>query len=220
MKRLLSALLDLIYPPKCPFCRSVLDRAAEGVCPLCEDKLPHTGMNRARRLENGMLVLSPLRYEGAVRSAVHRYKFGGLSVYAAAFGKRMAHCLKAERDPAPFLITWVPLSKKRLRQRGYDQARLLAESMAAELGLEKPQPLLRKIRHTRAQSSLTEQKERQDNVKGVYEVIDPARIKGAHILLVDDVVTTGSTLMSCAAVLRRAGAAEVSAITLARSAKE
>ena len=80
--------------------------------------------------------------------------------------------------------------------------------------------LLRKIRHTRAQSSLTEQKERQDNVKGVYEVIDPARIKGAHILLVDDVVTTGSTLMSCAAMLRRAGAAEVSAITLARSAKE
>ena len=220
MKKLLSALLDLIYPPKCPFCRSVLDRNAEGACPLCEDALPKTGMQRAKRLENGMLCLSPLRYDGAVREAVRRYKFRGLAVYGEAFGKRMARCLREERYTALFTITWVPLSEKRLRQRGYDQARLLAESMAEELGLEKPRPLLRKLRDTRAQSSLREEKERKENVKGVYEVIDPALVKGAHILLVDDVVTTGSTLMSCAAALWKAGAQEVSAITLARATKE
>jgi len=220
MKTLFSVLLDLIYPPKCPFCRRVLDRKAEGVCPLCEEKLPHTGTERAKRLENGMLTLSPLRYEGAVRKAIHRYKFGGLAVYAVPFGKRMARCLREERDPAHFLVTWVPLSEKRLKQRGYDQARLLAEELMKELGLDPPQPLLRKIRNTRAQSSLTEEKDRRANVKGAYEVIDSSLVRDAHILLVDDVVTTGATLTACAAELRKAGAAEVSAITLARSSKE
>ena len=220
MKTLFSVLLDLIYPPKCPFCRRVLDRKAEGVCPLCEEKLPHTGTERAKRLENGMLTLSPLRYEGAVRKAIHRYKFGGQAVYAVPFGKRMARCLREERDPAHFLVTWVPLSEKRLKQRGYDQARLLAEELMKELGLDPPQSLLRKIRNTRAQSSLTEEKDRRANVKGAYEVIDSSLVRDAHILLVDDVVTTGATLTACAAELRKAGAAEVSATTLARSSKE
>lgn len=220
MKKLLSALLDLIYPPKCPFCRHVLDKKAEGACPFCEGELPHTGSERAKRLENGMLTLSPLRYEGTVRKAIHRYKFGGAAVYAAPFGRRMARCLREERDPARFLVSWVPLSEKRFKQRGYDQARLLAEELMKELGLDPPQPLLRKIRNTRAQSLLSEEKERRDNVKGAYEVIDPSSVRGAHILLVDDVVTTGATLTACAAELRKAGAAEVSAITLARASKE
>ena len=220
MKRLLSALLELIYPPKCPFCRCVLEKHAEGACPCCEKDLPHTGSDRVQRLENGMLCLSPLRYEGAVSSAIRRYKFDGLSVYAPAFAKRMAACLREERDVTAFTVTWVPLSKKRLKQRGYDQARLLAEGLAEELGLERPVPLLRKIRDTRAQSLVTDEKERRKNVKGAYQVPDPVLVKGRHILLVDDVVTTGSTLMSCAGELRRAGAAEVCAITLARSGKE
>ena len=220
MKKLLSALLNLIYPPKGPFCRRVVDMQADGVCPFCEGELPRTGSERAKRLENEMLTLSPLRYEGTVRKAVHRYKFGGLAVYAAPFGKRMARCLREERDPSRFLVTWVPLSEKRLRQRGYDQARLLAEELTKELGLDHPRPLLRKIRNTRAQSLLSEEKERRANVKGTYEVIDTSLVRGAHILLVDDVVTTGATLTACAAELRKAGAAEVSAITLARASKE
>lgn len=220
MKKLLGALLDLLYPPKCPFCRSVLDRNAEGACPLCEDRLPHTAPARGKRLENGMLCLSALRYEGAVREAVHRYKFDGLSGYGVPFGKRMARCLREERDAAAFTVTWVPLSEERLKQRGYDQARLLAQALTEELGLEPPLPLLRKRRNTAAQSSLTGEEARRANIKGAYEVLDPALVRGAHILLVDDVVTTGATLTACAGVLRRAGAAEVSAITLARASKE
>lgn len=219
MKKLLSALLDLIYPPKCPFCRSVLDRPAGGVCPICEGSLPHTGSERAHRLENGMLTLSPLRYTGTVRGAVRRYKFSGASGYAVPFGKRMARCLKEERDPALFIVTWVPLSDKRRRSRGYDQARLLAESMAKELGLEKPVPLLRKLRDNGPQSALTDHEARRANVKGVYTVTDPAAVAGKHILLVDDVLTTGFTVSSCAQALKKAGAVEVTAVTLARADK-
>ena len=219
MKRLFTALLDLIYPPKCPFCRSVLDHAAEGVCPICEQSLPHAGV-KCRRLENGMLTLTALRYEGAVRAAVRRYKFSGAAVYAKAFGKRMAACLREERDPSCFIVTWVPLSDKRRKIRGYDQARLLAEAVAEELGLGKPAPLLRKLRDNRPQSLLTDHEERRRNVSGIYGVNDPAPVRGKHILLVDDVTTTGSTLLACASVLKRAGAAEVTGLTLARAAKE
>ena len=220
MRKLISALIDLIFPPKCPFCRSVLDHRAEGVCPICEGSLPHTGSERRRRLENGMLCLSALRYEGTVGPAVRRYKFSGLSGYAVPFGKRMAHILREERDPSAFTVTWVPLSEKRLKERGYDQARLLAEVIAEELGLEKPISLLCKIKDTTAQSLLTDNEARRNNVKGAYGVTDPSAVKEKHILLVDDVVTTGSTLMACAAVLRKAGAAEVTAVTLARAEKE
>ena len=219
MKNLLSALLDLIYPPKCPFCRSVLDRPAEGVCPICERTLPHTGSERAHRLENGMLTLSPLRYAGTVRGAVRRYKFSSAAAYADPFGKRMARCLLEERDPSIFTGTWGPLSDRRRRSRGYDQARLLAESLAKELGLEKPVPLLRKVRDNGPQSKLTGHEARKANVKGVYTVTDPAAVAGKHILLVDDVLTTGSTVSSCARELKKAGAAEVTAVTLARADK-
>jgi predicted amidophosphoribosyltransferase len=98
MNKLIAALLDLIFPPKCPFCRSVLDRRPEGVCPVCEGTLPHTGSEQSRRLENGMLVLSPLHYAGTVRPAVRRYKFSAASGYAEDFGRRMARCLREERE--------------------------------------------------------------------------------------------------------------------------
>ena len=97
---------------------------------------------------------------------------------------------------------------RRLRQRGYDQARLLAES-ACRLWETKPLPLLRKTVHNPAQSGLKEAAARRANVLGVYEAVDPERISGHRILLVDDICTTGATLAECARVLREAGAADV-----------
>ena len=105
-------------------------------------------------------------------------------------------------------VTWVPVSPRRLRQRGYDQARLLAES-ACRLWETKPLPLLRKTVHNPAQSGLKEAAARRANVLGVYEAVDPERISGHRILLVDDICTTGATLAECARVLREAGAADV-----------
>ena len=105
-------------------------------------------------------------------------------------------------------VTWAPLSRGRLRERGYDQARLLAES-ACRLWETKPLPLLRKTVHNPAQSGLKEAAARRANVLGVYEAVDPERISGHRILLVDDICTTGATLAECARVLREAGAADV-----------
>ena len=188
---LLSALLDLIFPAKCPFCGRVLDRP--GICDTCRGELPWT---------------APLWYQGLAREGLHRFKFRGMSSAAAPLGELIAGCAAEHFSGAFDTVTWVPVSPRRLRQRGYDQARLLAES-ACRLWETKPLPLLRKTVHNPAQSGLKEAAARRANVLGVYEAVDPERISGHRILLVDDICTTGATLAECARVLREAGAADV-----------
>ena len=112
------------------------------------------------------------------------------------------------------MVTWVPVSRRRLRSRGYDQARLLAES-ACRLWEVRPEQLLQKITDNPAQSGLTEEAARRANVLGVYEAAEPERIQGCRILLVDDICTTGATLAECARTLRDAGAADVMCVCAA-----
>ena len=204
---LLSALLDLIFPAKCPFCGRVLDRP--GICDTCRGELPRTeGADALRRGPGGFLCAAPLWYQGLAREGLHRFKFRGMSSAAAPLGELIAGCAAEHFSGAFDTVTWVPVSPRRLRQRGYDQARLLAES-ACRLWETKPLPLLRKTVHNPAQSGLKEAAARRANVLGVYEAVDPERISGHRILLVDDICTTGATLAECARVLREAGAADV-----------
>ena len=116
------------------------------------------------------------------------------------------------------LITWVPLSRRRLRERGYDQARLLAQRVSL-LSAIPAEATLEKIRETRVQSTLTEESVRRANVQGAYRVMPNVDVTGKRILLVDDVATSGATLSECAACLRLAGAESVAALTLARAGK-
>ena len=204
-----SALLDLLFPPLCPFCRRLLTERHALLCPDCQRTLPWLEGDSARRTgEFFGVCVSPLAYRGPVREAVHRYKFSGSRSYARPFGQLMAQCVRDQLDGRFDCVTWAPLSARRLRQRGYDQARLLAES-ACRLWETKPLPLLRKTVHNPAQSGLKEAAARRANVLGVYEAVDPERISGHRILLVDDICTTGATLAECARVLREAGAADV-----------
>ena len=130
----------------------------------------------------------------------------------------MAQCVK-DHFTQPFdVITWAPLSKKRLKQRGYDQAELLARAIGESLGLEAV-PLLVKARDIPAQSGIQEEAARRANVLGAYALLPGAQAKGKRILLADDVVTSGSTLSECARTLLSSGAAEVCAVTLAQAGK-
>ena len=147
---LLSALLDLIFPAKCPFCGRVLDRP--GICGTCRGELPWTeGADALRRGPGGFLCAAPLWYQGLAREGLHRFKFRGMSSAAAPLGELIAGCAAEHFSGAFDTVTWVPVSPRRLRQRGYDQARLLAES-ACRLWETKPLPLLRKTVHNPAQS--------------------------------------------------------------------
>ena len=167
-----------------------------------------------RELSGGVRCAAPLWYEGKVREGLLRFKFQGARAAAGPLGELVARCA-AERFSGAFdVVTWVPVSRRRLRSRGYDQARLLAES-ACRLWEVRPEQLLQKITDTPAQSGLTEEAARRANVLGVYEAAEPERIQGCRILLVDDICTTGATLAECARTLRDAGAADVMCVCAA-----
>lgn len=214
-----TALLDLLFPPKCVFCRKLLQSGERDLCALCQRELPWIAGGPAEQTgEFYALAVSPLWYQGTVRDSFHRYKFGGAVGYAKTYGHLMAQCVRDHLSGRYDLITWVPLSPKRRRKRGYDQAMLLARSVADELGGTVAQTL-HKGRHTEAQSGLGDDGARRANVLGAYAVVDSALIAGRRILLVDDVITTGATLSECARTLLTEGAAEVVCVTLARARK-
>ena len=214
LRALWENVLELLYPTRCCFCHRFTGRGVP-VCPDCRRKYPDVPPamqeQRLRYLEG---CLSPLWYAGDVRASLLRYKFGGLTGYAEVYGEYLSKCLD-ENAISCDSITWAPLSRRRLRQRGYDQALLLARELARRRGLP-CERMLGKCRDTPAQSGLRGRAERKANAAGAYCALDPQNIKGKRLLLVDDIVTTGETLMECARVLRAAGAKSVTAVTVAR----
>ena len=206
-------LLDLLYPPKCAFCRRLTENGRM-LCPTCEKTIARTGTDAARYdIPHLALCLSPLYYTGAVQQSLQRYKFHGAAAYYKIYAGLMTECLR-EYGGQYDRVSWVPLSRARLRGRGYDQAGILAKEVSERLGLPCGR-LLEKIRNNPAQSRTGSVQDRYDNVKGVYRCCSsPA---GERILLIDDIVTTGATLGEAAGVLLDAGAKSVTGLTVART---
>ena len=214
-----SSFLDLLFPPKCPFCGTLLEEGQDFLCPDCQRDLPWTqGGQGEQKLEFVELCAAPLWYRDKVRRSHHRYKFRGVLAYAGPYADLMAQCVEDHLRGRFDVITWVPLSRWRLWCRGYDQSRLLAERLARKLGVP-CDPLLKKVRHTKAQSGLTGESQRRANVLGAYKPAPDADAEGRRVLLVDDVVTTGATVSECARVLRTAGAARVVCVAFAMAGK-
>lgn len=210
-----SALLDLLFPPKCPFCGKLLEEGQALLCPDCQRDLPWTqGKSGERKGEFFTLCTAPLWYRDTVRKSHHRYKFSGVRAYVRPYAALMSQCADDHLEGDFDLITWTPISRLRRYKRGYDQAQLLAEELARVRKLTCV-PVLRKIRNTKPQSSLKGESERRANVLGAYRLHGTVPVAGKRILLVDDVMTTGATLSECARVLLTAGAAEVVCLTLA-----
>lgn len=209
-------LLDLIYPPRCAFCRRLLSGREKGVCRFCRPKLPYVPEDgQVQHFRNVDKCLSPLYYHGSVKDSLHRYKFGGATAYADIYSEFIVKCID-ENQISCDSITWVPLSRRRLRRRGYDQAELLAKLIAKHLG-QSPVRLLKKQRDTPPQSKTGSVEKRRANIAGAYACLRPELVQGKQVLLVDDIVTTGATLSEAARVLKKAGAKEVICATLARN---
>lgn len=202
-------LLDFFFPRRCPFCGRVAGRAL--LCPKCETDLP-----RCDRVRTGAFgeCAAPLYYEGSVRDAILAFKFKGRIEHLNCFGALMAEKaaeVYADRFDA---VTWVPVSKKRLKKRGFDQARMLCASLCVDWHTE-PQETLRKTADNPPQSGIDDPAARRANVLDMYEPVSPENIAGKRFLLIDDIITTGATLAECVRVLKAAGAADVVCLTLA-----
>ena len=128
--RIRENVLDLLFPPKCPYCEKILDNPRVPACPKCEAGLPWLeGKAGERRIDFADGCWSPLAYDEVVRKAVHRYKFGRVRALGRPFGVVMAQCLTDHLAEGADLICWAPLSKQRFRQRGFNQAELMAREM-------------------------------------------------------------------------------------------
>ena len=212
--RLFSMLMELLFPQKCVFCRHVLRRGENGLCDSCTDSLPGP---ESRVTQGGVysVCAAALRYNDSVRRAIHRFKFGGKTNYATALGRLMAKTIQKELADRYDVITWVPISAERKKSRGFDQSMLLAYAIALELE-DVAVETLKKTVHTKAQSNLNGAAKRRKNVEGAYRVTDPSLVEGKRVLLIDDILTTGSTLSECSSALLKAGAIEIVCAVLAR----
>ena len=158
-------------------------------------------------------------YNDKVRHSMLLYKFYSRRSYGDIYGRLLA--MKLLRDPLCRydILTWVPVSARRKWRRGYDQVELIALSCGQEL-MTPAVATLRKIRHTKPQSRLSDFARRKANVLGAFAVIDPATVAGKRILLIDDIITTGATVSECSRVLLTAGAKEVHCAAVAALNKE
>lgn len=205
--KFLSALINLLFPPKCPFCRKIVEN--QGICDTCRKDLPWTEGTEVRcKIAGGYTCTAPLFYEDQVREVLLRFKFHGAAYLAEPLGQLIAQCAAEELSGEFDLVTWVPVGPKRLKKRGYDQARLLAEG-ACRVWETVPERLLVKTADNPAQSGLSDAAARRANVLGMYDLVPGANIAGRKILLIDDICTTGSTLAECARTLLCAGAESV-----------
>jgi ComF family protein len=239
--RLVHGALDLVLPPRClgcgagveapgrlcPACWRMLTFLGPPHCRLCGYPLPHAlpaaplcgacaadppAYHRAR---------AALRYDDGSRGLILAFKHADRTDTAPAFGRWLARAgaeLLADAD----LVAPVPLHRWRLLKRGYNQAAILAQALARQTGVRLLPDLVQRVRATASQQGLGG-RARIENITAAAFRIHPwhrRRIHGAKVLLVDDVLTTGATVEACARVLRRAGAAQIDVLTLARVVRD
>lgn len=212
----LEALLDLFYPPHCVAC----GRTGAWLCATCLENAPRFGAHGARHIwsadDKGQrgVVYSVGPHVPPLREGVHALKYEGARVLSEPLAELLAVTWREEGVPVD-LVMPVPLHRRRVRQRGYNQSLLLAQALAWRVDLPLSHGSLIRARHTRAQVGLS-RRERWDNVRGAFCTVSKEPV-GARVLLVDDVMTTGATLRACSLALREGGAKEVVCLTLTRA---
>jgi ComF family protein len=235
---LFEPLFNLVFPDDCRVCGKPLHEVSRiPVCSAClKDPAPLTAehfcvacrtpfLNRWPLDESGRCSLCRLgvsgfdavysygSYEGALRKLIHLFKYGGVQPLARPFGEFLARVLP--RDGHFDLIVPMPLHWRRRLERRFNQSALLAREISRRWNVP-VRCVVRRRRATAPQAGLTNAK-RRANVAGAFRMKRGTRLDGMHVLLVDDVLTTGASAAACSRVLKRAGAARVTVLALART---
>jgi ComF family protein len=227
---MINKFLSILFPEKCPVCNMLSDD--HEIAPICsecwQDIHPFKG-TRCQRCGRPLVsdisiecadclreeppfqkIKSYGIYDGTLRLALNLFKYYRIKRLA----KPVSELLKKVDVPDTDMVIPVPLYKKRLRQREFNQSALIARYIARYTGAELSTGCLVKIRETAPQVGLNAQ-QRQKNVRNAFRVLDKHLIKGKSVLLIDDVFTTGATIRECSKMLVGAGAGDVFAITVA-----
>jgi ComF family protein len=240
LRRVLAACADLIVPPCCLACRTRIG-SHHLLCPacwrdvnfirppLCDVLGVPLPFDTGDRTVSAAALADPPAYDraravahfsGTMRTLVHQLKYADRHDARTLFGRWLAEAAR-DLQPGPDVIVPVPLSRLRLLLRHFNQAAILALELSRQTGVPMDPMLLRRRRWTRSQVGMTRD-ERRRNMAGAFAVPRGARdrLAGRGVLLVDDVVTTGATANACARALKRAGAARVDVVALARVTNE
>jgi ComF family protein len=230
---MIEGLAHLLFPHVCALCQRPLDKGQEPICAGCFDDFKPFPAElaggaalkstvRAHFGENAVppaaWCLYPYRREGRLHEAMHSMKYGGLFPLGDLFGRRLAALVRQGGIPAPFdAIVPVPLHRLKRVERSYNQSEAIARGMSAVLGLPVATKCIERSLYTGTQTGLGLEA-RRENMAGAFR---PGRERcPARVLLVDDVLTTGATMVSAAKVLKASGAAEVAFATVALTEKE
>jgi len=219
LKQWFTALLDLVYPPKCPVCRTGV--AAHGTwCLACLSKIVarreiNLAEHHVKYLDCCWVLCD---YSGGVKKLIRDMKFRGVDKYGPHFSWLLKHYLEPGRLGSPDMVIPVPLHAARLKERGFNQAERMFKPWAMEQGWVWSDDCLVRKRATAPQWQL-ELTERRKNMKDAFLITRPEAVQGKNILLVDDIFTSGVTMDECAKVLKKAGAKRVTGLTLASGAQ-
>ncbi len=206
----------------CPEClRGVPPLVAEHFCSICGtpflNRSPLDEEGRCGLCSRGLTRFDAAfafgEYDGALRRLIRMYKYDGVRPLAGPLSRLLARAVP--RSQRFDVIVPMPLHWARRWRRGFNQAGLLANRLAKQIGVPSADAV-RRVKSTASQAGLT-MAQRRDNVSGAFRVADQLAVVAKHVLLVDDVLTTGATLNACAAALKRAGAHRVTVLTVARA---
>ncbi len=208
MMRIFRTVLDIIYPPRCAVCGGLVEYGRNmPLCSRCDKNL-----SDKTDIFMGQDGLSVFEYKDDIRAAIHSLKYFGAKELGEVFAHFMYEAVTKSGYDLDFdIILPVPISRERLKERGYNQTELIAKGLSRLMGIPVGEGLLR-IRHTVPQSELTEE-ERAKNLKNAFGT--ERDFHGEKILLIDDIYTTGSTVKECRNALYRAGAERVGFCTTA-----
>ncbi len=219
--------LDFLFPQSCvgcgeggsficSSCRSSLLRIVPPLCPKCGK--PQSGgilcpgcVGWQAEIDG---IRSPFRFDGVIRQTIHQLKYRNLRALATPLARLLSDYLVTSPVPGEVLAP-VPLHRKRLRERGYNQSGLLAKELGELVHLPVVNNCLVRQRHAPPQTRTSNVEERRNNVAGVFVCRDD-RLRNKQVLLIDDVSTSGTTLDACATALKVAGATSVWGLVLAR----
>ena len=192
----------------------------KSLCNKCKIKLQKNAICKIEDYKNTSSYFDEhiylFQYNGEIRDAILKYKFDEKSYIYRTFLEFIKNneniCAQIKKYD---IIIPVPISKKRLNTRGYNQSSLIAKNLAKELNIEYSEKILIKTKDNKPQSEM-KQDTRKSNVSGVYKVINKERINNKKVLIVDDIFTTGSTVDECARVLKDNNAESIGVFTLAK----
>lgn len=226
MKRLIAGLVDLLFPPICAGCNCKLIHGETLICTICFSSFPETDFHKfvdnvitnhfigKTTIAYGFSLYS-LRKKSHLEQVLFAMKYKNQPKIGEMLGQHYGNILhQAPLIEAINAIVAIPLHPKRFKERGYNQSDFFAKGLSVSLNIPLYTKCIARIRYTPSQTTKNKI-ERATNLKGAFKVIQPGLLRGKHLLLVDDILTTGATLTSCTNALLAAGVAKVSIATIA-----